>query len=96
MITHCKTNFLPGWLARLLLAGALLAALLLTGCSSLSPQATPSPTPSDLEPVPSLVSATGVVVPENWTDLAFSTSGVIAEILVKKVSRYNQANCSCA
>ncbi len=59
-------------------------AILLMGCSSLNPQATPTPDLGLRKETQPFVSATGKVVPAQWSRLSFSAIGVIQEILVKK------------
>jgi multidrug efflux pump subunit AcrA (membrane-fusion protein) len=60
-----------------------LAALLLSGCSALSPAAA-TPTPQASDAYKPLVSVTGIVVPAQWATLSASISGSVAEMLVKE------------
>jgi HlyD family secretion protein len=53
--------------------------LALSGCSALSP-ATPTAEPLPLEDFAPTVSATGVVVPQRWSQLSVTTSGVISQV----------------
>lgn len=61
-----------------------LAGLVLTGCSGLPGQATPTPEPAQSADVQPVVSATGKVVPAHWSQLSLSVPGVVEEILVQK------------
>lgn len=69
---------------RLISLGFALGLLLLAGCSALSPQATPTPEPFPLEEIQPMVSATGKVVPAQWSNLSFTTPGVVQEIMTNK------------
>jgi len=62
----------------------LLAAFLFSGCSGLMQQATPTPDQEFKEELQNVVSATGKVVPAQWSRLSFSAIGVIQEILIKE------------
>ena len=53
--------------------------LAFSGCSALSP-ATPTAEPLPLEDFAPTVSATGVVVPQRWSQLSVTTSGVISQV----------------
>jgi HlyD family secretion protein len=53
--------------------------LALSSCSALSP-ATPTAEPLPLEDFAPTVSATGVVVPQRWSQLSVTTSGVISRV----------------
>lgn len=59
-------------------------ALLIAGCSELSPQATPTEEPPPIDDFTPLVSATGVVVPAQSTTLSVSTAGIVAEVLIEE------------
>lgn len=61
-----------------------IAALLIAGCSSLAPQAEPTEVPEPIEDFVPLVSATGVVVPDQYSTLSVTTSGVAEEVLVEE------------
>jgi HlyD family secretion protein len=63
-----------------------LLALLVTGCSALPWASTPEGTEevAPLEPVASVVSATGEVRPVTWTTLSFETSGQVVDLLVEE------------
>lgn len=62
-----------------LLCLVFLGWLALSGCSALSP-ATPTAEPLPLEDFAPTVSATGVVVPQRWSQLSVTTSGVISQV----------------
>lgn len=64
--------------------GMVLSMFLLAGCSTLSPQATPTSEPAPLETHSPTISATGKIVPAEWSNLSFTTPGVVQEVLVKK------------
>jgi multidrug efflux pump subunit AcrA (membrane-fusion protein) len=68
----------------LLIYAVLLAGLLLAGCTGLSTQSTPTEEPAVFDQVAPKISATGVIIPEAWTDLGFSTTGVVAEVLIEE------------
>lgn len=61
-----------------------LGVLALTGCSNLPGQATPTEQPGQVVDIQPVISATGKVVPERWSQLSLSVPGVIEEILVHK------------
>lgn len=63
--------------------GAVLG-LILTSCSVLPGQATPTPQPEPLEEFNPVVSATGVVVPLQWARLSLPGSGVVEELAVSE------------
>jgi HlyD family secretion protein len=58
--------------------------LILTSCSVLPGQATPTPQPGPLEEFNPVVSATGVVVPLQWARLSLPGSGVVEELAVSE------------
>jgi multidrug resistance efflux pump len=58
--------------------------LILTSCSVLPGQATPTPQPEPLEEFNPVVSATGVVVPLQWARLSLPGSGVVEELAVSE------------
>ena len=60
------------------------AALLLSACSALPGQATPTPEPVVVDEGPPYVNATGKVVPAQWARLSLQTQGVVEEVLVKE------------
>ncbi len=62
----------------------LLLGLIISGCSGLSPQASPTVEPPVNEDITPLVSATGVVTPADWTILSLSASGIVEEVLVEE------------
>ena len=57
------------------------AALLVAGCSSLTAQAAPTGVPEPIEDFIPLVSATGVVVPSQFSTLSVSTAGIVEEVI---------------
>jgi len=61
-------------------------ALLIAGCDSLPipSQATETPEAVKVEAVIPVVSATGVIVPAQWTTLSMATAGLVEEILVEE------------
>jgi len=63
--------------------------LALSGCSALSP-ATPTAEPLPLDDFAPTVSATGVVVPQRWSQLSLTTSGVISKVGIKENDRVEQ------
>jgi multidrug efflux pump subunit AcrA (membrane-fusion protein) len=68
----------------------LLAGLLLTACSGLSQQATPTPEPETLEDVKPVVSATGKVVPGRYSRLSVTIPGVVEQVLVAEGDQVQQ------
>lgn len=69
------------WMKKVLL---ILLAALLAGCAALQPQATPSPTPATIENAQPVVSATGKVTPQQFSQLSVTTPGLIQEVLVEE------------
>ncbi len=67
-----------------ILLAVFLGSLVLAGCSNLPGQATPTEEPGQVVDVQPVVSATGKVVPAQWSQLSFSVSGVVEEIFVQK------------
>lgn len=67
-----------------LIALLLCGALLLSACSGLQPSATPAVDAPEIQDVSPLISATGVVNPEQYSTLSMSTAGLVAEVLVKR------------
>lgn len=65
-----------------LIGAAIILAVILTGCSGLSPQATPTAAPVTVDDVAPVVSATGKVVPQQYSQLSLSTPGLIEAVLV--------------
>jgi HlyD family secretion protein len=70
-----------------LIAALFLLLVALTACSGLTQQAEPTATPPDLEDVPPIISATGVVVPSRWSRLSLSSTGTIQELAVSDDDR---------
>lgn len=62
------------WLAAL--------ALVVSACSAIPSQATPTAEPEPVQDFTPIVSATGEVVPERFSTLSMSSAGVVAEVLV--------------
>lgn len=75
-----------------LLSLLLLAGLLLTACSGLSQQATPTPEPETLEDVKPVVSATGKAVPARYSRLSVAIPGVVEQILVAEGDQVEQGD----
>lgn len=67
-----------------ILLAIFLGGLVLTGCSSLPGQATPTEQPGQVVDVQPVVSATGKVVPARWSQLSLSVPGVVEDILIQK------------
>ena len=87
MVRITKISKFEDKLLNLIWIVVLIAAIFLSGCSSISSltgQATPTPVPVDTEDVQTLVTATGVVVPVQWSQLSFSTPGTVEEVLFNK------------
>ena len=59
------------------------SAAIVSACSGLSPQVTPTEEPIQEEIQP-LISATGKVVPSHWSRLSINILGVVEEILVEE------------
>jgi HlyD family secretion protein len=70
---------LPSWIMC-----CTLLMLVLTSCSALPGQATPTPLPAPVEDFNPVVSATGVVVPLQWARLSLPGSGIVEELPVKE------------
>jgi multidrug efflux pump subunit AcrA (membrane-fusion protein) len=62
----------------------LVGVLLIAGCDQFPTQNTPTPVPVEEEDVTPVVSATGIVVPTQWTTPSMSTAGLVEEVLVKE------------
>ena len=69
---------------RMILSLFLAAGLLLAGCSELAPAATSEPVSQSQADTPSLISATGKLVPLQWASLSPAAAGVIQEVLVSE------------
>ena len=61
----------------------LIFALTLTGCNS-AKQATPTPENGETQDFGAVISATGVIVPEQWAALSARSQGVVEDVLVKE------------
>ncbi len=64
-----------------ILLAALIAIFLLSACTGSTPEGTATPATAIDDFVP-IVSATGKVVPAEWSTLSMKTAGVVAEVLV--------------
>lgn len=64
--------------------------LLMVGCSAFPGGETPTPEPEPIDDFVPIVSATGVVVPEQWARLSLTGSGVITVVAVEEDDRVKQ------
>ena len=78
------------WLHCILLAALVLSSF--TGCSALSPQPTPEIEPVEIEDLPAVVSATGIVTPAQWARLSMSAAGIVEEVLVQEGQAVRQGD----
>jgi multidrug resistance efflux pump len=62
----------------------LLIALLATSCDSLPGNPTLTPTPIEFEDAPPIVSATGQIIPKQWSRLSVSVPGIVEEVLIQE------------
>ena len=60
------------------------AALLVAGCSGLAAQAAPTEEPEPVDDFIPLVSATGVVVPSQFSTLSVSTAGIVEDVIIEE------------
>ena len=60
----------------------MLLTLLLAGCGAGQPQTALTPSADGVEGFGAVISATGLVIPEQWTALSAHSQGIIAEVLV--------------
>ena len=67
-----------------ILLAIFLGGLALTSCSNLPGQATPTEQPGQVVDILPVISATGKVTPERWSQLSLSVPGVVEEISVQK------------
>ncbi|MBN1146040.1 MAG: efflux RND transporter periplasmic adaptor subunit [Anaerolineales bacterium] len=67
-----------------LLLTILIGILVVSACSSLAGQETPTPEPIETEEIPPLITATGEVRPAQWSHLSLSMTGIVEEVLVKE------------
>jgi multidrug efflux pump subunit AcrA (membrane-fusion protein) len=58
--------------------------LLMVGCSAFPGGETPTPVPEPIDDFVPIVSATGVVVPEQWARLSMTGSGIVTEVAVEE------------
>jgi multidrug resistance efflux pump len=63
---------------------ALISTIILSACTTLTPQATPTEPPILADEFPAVVSATGIVVPAQWSRLSVPVAGIIEEIVVQE------------
>ncbi len=66
--------------------------LLLVGCSMLPGGETPTPEPEPIDDFVPVVSATGVVVPEQWARLSMTGTGVVTEVAVDEDDVVDEGN----
>lgn len=66
------------------------AALIIAACSAFPSQATPTEEPVEFDDSPPVVSATGIVVPSEWTTLSMSTAGVVEDLPVYEGDQVNE------
>lgn len=59
------------------------SALLMASCSSFPIQAEPTAVPESIEDFVPMVSATGMVVPDQSSTLSVATAGIVDEVLVE-------------
>ncbi|HNT25972.1 MAG TPA: efflux RND transporter periplasmic adaptor subunit [Anaerolineales bacterium] len=57
-------------------------ALVVSGCSALNAEPDTTPVSNQAETFDSIISATGVVIPEQWAALSMAGQGLVAEVLV--------------
>jgi multidrug efflux pump subunit AcrA (membrane-fusion protein) len=62
----------------------LCGAIILSACSGLTAQATPTVEPPRSQDITPVVNATGVVAPAQYSTLSVSTAGIVTEVLVKQ------------
>ncbi len=66
------------------------AVLIIAACSAFPSQATPTEEPVEFDDSPPVVSATGIVVPSEWTTLSMSTAGVVEDLPVYEGDQVNE------
>lgn len=69
---------------KIVLSLLLMGLVVFSGCNQLIPATAPPPEPELLEDYNPVVSASGIVVPEQWASLSMVTTGVVEEVLVKE------------
>jgi multidrug efflux pump subunit AcrA (membrane-fusion protein) len=69
-----------------------LAGLLLTACSGLSAQVTPTPESETINDVKPVVNATGKVVPAQYSRLSMTLPGVVEDILVEEGDQVSEGD----
>ena len=62
----------------------LIGSFMSSACSSISAKSTPTEESISSEEILPVISATGVVVPAEWSILSMSTSGIVEEVFVKE------------
>jgi len=67
-----------------LILGVLAAALVLASCSSFPTQAEPTTVPESIDDFVPMVSATGMVVPDQESTLSVAAPGIVEEVLVEE------------
>jgi multidrug efflux pump subunit AcrA (membrane-fusion protein) len=67
----------------------ILSAFVIVGCGQLGSQDTPTPEPVQVQNVTPIVSATGVIVPAEYTTLSMSTTGLVEDVLVEEGDKVN-------
>jgi len=72
------------------LALVTIASLLIGACSALPSQETPTEEPVEFDESPPVVSATGIVVPSEFTTLSMSTAGVVNDVQVHEGDLVNK------
>lgn len=74
---------------RITIFSALFIVLLIAGCDQFTPQDTPTPETVDVQDVTPIVSATGIIVPAEYTTLSMSTAGLVEDVLVQQGDQVN-------
>lgn len=72
-----------------LLLSIIAVTVLLSACDGFPSQATPTPEESIVEAVTPLVTATGEVVPAQWSRPSMSIAGIVEEVLVEEGDQVN-------
>jgi multidrug efflux pump subunit AcrA (membrane-fusion protein) len=70
-----------------LAAVMLVGSLALSACAGFGPEATPEPELFPIEPFAPIVSATGIVVPQESATLSMTTAGILGELMVEEGSQ---------
>ena len=69
---------------KILIQIALLGLLLLSACGAEKEDAAPTVSPEEFEAYIPVISATGEVVPAQWSTLSVAITGIVEEILIKE------------